>query len=94
MGNQTHTQGPWLIQPPEGKGVMHFVWRTNGDEANTGYRRIARDIENPADATLIAAAPDLLAALEAARTEIPFALEGSALTDQIDAAISKARGEL
>jgi hypothetical protein len=34
---------------------------------------------------------DLLAALESARNEIPFALEGSALTDQIDAAIAKAQ---
>lgn len=65
----THTQGPWQIAQPSRTGKMFRIWRNdegpqdNGD-GNTNYTRICRDIENPSDAHLIAASPELLATLK------------------------------
>jgi hypothetical protein len=65
MTTTQHTPGPWLIAKPKGNGVMHKIWRTNGDERNTGYARIAWQVPRADDARLIAAAPDLLEAARA-----------------------------
>jgi hypothetical protein len=57
--NSNHTPGPWklavgVIEPDK-------VWR---EDENGNETLIARGIENPADAPLIAAAPELLGALQ------------------------------
>jgi hypothetical protein len=59
----TFTPGPWLIGVAK-KSTGRTIWRTNGDEKNTGYARICSHVNREADATLIAAAPDLLEALK------------------------------
>ena len=63
-----HTPGPWRIAQPTGAGTARFIWRNDegpdfAGETNTNYRMIARDVHSEANASLIAAAPDLLAAL-------------------------------
>lgn len=75
-----HTPGPWLVahnkQDPKN---MSFIWRNDhggevpDDSRNTGYHRVCRDIAVPADANLIAAAPDhalLLAAIVTGRARV------------------------
>lgn len=92
MTNVTHTPGPWHIE--DGR----TVWA--GDNLVAGVGRIGTPVE--ANARLIAAAPDLLVALDAL-------LEGSAealafldrdtvehlvpLLNSAEAAIAKAKGE-
>jgi len=89
-----HTPGPWLIAKPKGNGVMHKIWRTNGDERNTGYARIARHVPFAADAQLIAAAPDLLEALKEWIGYVPSSTDKieQARIDRAIAAIAKAEG--
>lgn len=70
MTNQ-HTPGPWQVGSPKGAGTARFIWRNDEGpnspaETNTSYLCIARDVHIPADAALISAAPDLLAALREA----------------------------
>lgn len=90
-----HTPGPWTSYTgtnsiwAEGKRAVCIV---------TGARK-HEDEERDANANLIAAAPDLLEALEHIMRCIPmggFAQihHGSSTWEQIDAAVSKARGEL
>ncbi len=65
MGKQTHTPGPWVIQTAK-TGDTHSMIRA-ALPGYSGTRKIAEvtDIGSPADANahLIAAAPELLAAL-------------------------------
>lgn len=60
-----HTPGPWLVGTNSAKHVGITVWRTNGDDANTGYARICRNVLNFEDAKLIAAAPEMADMLRA-----------------------------
>ena len=93
-----HTPGPWRIRQPKGGGTAHIIWRNDegpgfAGETNTNHRIIARDIHREADARLIAAAPDLLAALETLTREwdlgrSPLAAEWS----KARAAIAKTEG--
>ena len=81
-----HTPGPWHVEPAPNR--VHFAVRNDGVHVVTGWR------EGAANARLIAAAPDLLAALKAASGSIDdcgMSLEAYGnLIDQIDAAITKA----
>ena len=78
-----HTPGPWfshnLWLGPEGKGPFAFPLGTDEDQA-------------AANARLIAAAPDLLAALEAATACLARAPDAYPLLKQAEIAIAKARG--
>lgn len=98
----SHTPGPWqwrdgeLINPDLytrwiAAGYPQALWPfvLQGRASHTGYDEIAW--ENPADACVIAAAPELLAALMAARDELLLP-PTSALRAQIEAAIAKAEG--
>ena len=73
MSNAKHTPGPWTL---ESVGSAFYVASDNGrpDAVNTDiakvYRADTADEEALADATLIAAAPDLLAALRLALAQI------------------------
>lgn len=96
---QRHTPGPWSIvrrdgnrvdinsapdETPEWQGLAQ-VWVRMEDEAE--------DCEDGlANARLIAAAPDLLAALKAAEHFIGAGYQPPELVDQISAAIRKAEG--
>jgi len=102
-----HTPGPWKVMDAlrthiftegdaYGRGPM-FVAEVRGWGHLTGTGGgCAMDYEKAAEiqdanATLIAAAPDLLAVLLRVRDELPRAeLDYSTLADAIDAAIAKA----
>lgn len=79
----THTPGPWRI----GDGESSRVYLVNGPDGAIG-EVVYADARNPADARLIAAAPDLLAALEECVSTLrPY------YRNIARAAIAKARGE-
>ena len=54
-----HTPGPWHIQP----GESSRVYLVNNDQGHAIGEIVHTDTRKPADARLIAAAPELLAAL-------------------------------
>lgn len=85
-----HTPGPWRVVPSsvKGTGTLRRDIVSDGTEFSPSF--VCAEVLEP-DARIIAAAPDLLAALEAA-TE---ALEGFGCEDvpHYRAAIAKARGE-
>lgn len=103
-----HTPGPWYIHKdyydnPTGKN--HQIMYKSGDAQHTSLCRV---IQNPGDAHLIAAAPELLAALEAvcawhsheALTGLPHGAPVASWAPSFDktvkmvhAAIAKAKGE-
>lgn len=62
MTASKHTPGPWRVAEPV-CSVGRTVWRGDAD-TNANWHRICRNVTNPADAALIAAAPELLAALQ------------------------------
>ncbi len=83
-----HTPGPWFAAS-EGSYKVASVTSNTGIYADT----LPEAAQIAADARLIAAAPDLLEALKAARRFVVSSHEpvGSEL-DDIDAAIAKAEG--
>lgn len=99
MTEAKHTPGPWVadfgeafhIRPSEG-GTLAQVTFLKG-RGGLGGRRNAD--ECAANARLIAAAPDLLEALELWRDRIsgPTEMSMQTLLHMTDAAIAKARGE-
>lgn len=95
MKNQSHTLGPWVIQ---GETTLHIL-----SKASAKGRRVCAIQPNPqsedlANANLIAAAPEMLEALESllSRVENLDADARAACLKQIDTAksvLQKARGE-
>lgn len=93
MGEPKHTPGPWMVLPPA-------EWE--GDDGEWIVRSVARCGRgkfSEANAHLIAAAPDLLAALKDADLALdrtgarPFIVHGVRVGEIIDAAIAKAEGK-
>ena len=95
MNETKHTQGPWTIHD----GGMNMGWKIVADNEPKCRKNIAscggqlRD----GNAQLIAAAPDMLAALEAASAAMltgdgDWSHEETEAYDIIDAAIAKAKG--
>lgn len=90
-----HTPGPWrVLRPSTG---IDYNWHVT-DEMDTFVAHVfgfshAVDEQSRINASLIAAAPDLLDALEAARRliELILPLEGD-VSRQINRAIAKATG--
>lgn len=73
MASEKHTPGPWQISRTRaGKnGTSLTIWRNDegpnsSEETNTNWSWIAQHIHSEADARLIAASPDMLAALKEA----------------------------
>ena len=61
---QTHTPGPWVACPGNARQVYKIETNARGNQ-NDGYEIAAlRGPDKDANARLIAAAPDLLAALD------------------------------
>ena len=98
-----HTPGPWHVEQPFGEPGTYVAVTFPGFSPGLVCRLIdqARTPEGIANARLIAAAPDLLAALEETRD---FLMGGDSLesadpwvreliSDTIDPAIARARGE-
>ena len=94
-----HTPGPWKVNAQRSSGWMdNGVYIFAGTNIARVYRDLGQDVQE-ANAHLIAAAPDLLAALKELRTyvlgEAPSLLNGDlggngSLSDQIDAALALA----
>lgn len=94
-----HTPGTWKVDG--GEGVMDLEIRHIDGRSIaviTGYRGTVD--ENAANANLIAAAPELLAALIACREDVatpisdnPWAVKQRKAHQMADAAIAKAKGE-
>lgn len=98
-----HTKGPWLygasygndsvrIETPDGKiiGAIRNQRMIGQEQGRPVYEW---DDEGDANARLIAAAPDLLAALEAAQDAIEADLHDGPTLRQIKAAIAKAKAK-
>jgi len=107
MTQAKHTPGPWKIGRAKGKGTARSIWRNDAgfDEScdgNKGYALICRHVHNEANARLIAAGPDMLAALAhiADRAADPSSTENqdsiecalNFICETARAAIAKAKG--
>lgn len=103
-----HTPGEWFIEqalPTENPGIEAnvfgkffsvVIWGNAEDTNDDGGVRGRTPEEALANARLIAAAPDLLEALESITDSDVFEWNGSAafwLQDKVKAAINKAKGE-
>lgn len=95
-----HTPAPWDIDWYECKTGTDFHWRVPKSIGpiwveHNHWAGHYIDLEEP-DAYLIAAAPDMLEALEAINEELCYGISDSldALKDVATAAINKAKGEL
>jgi hypothetical protein len=96
MSDTKHTPGPWILDFPhpgtDGESLVspsyHFVDAGKGYYPNGfGLSLVASE----ADARLIAAAPELLEALEMAQLWLDY--DGRYDMQKINAAIAKAKGE-
>lgn len=102
MTNTTHTPGPWMVHET-GFYTNPFKITARGKHgavANIPHSEITTTARQSANARLIAAAPELLAALEGMDEELSLwgedTLETMNLTarsEAIRAAIAKAKGE-
>ena len=81
----THTPGPWIATVAGAVNDVPAYWLINGNGGTVG------DVQsvNPADAALIAAAPDLLAALQRC---LRYGGLYPDLADEVRAAIARATG--
>ena len=88
MTNSTHTPGPWVIYDERAAHGSRLIYSSS--EYGVGeVWDINNNGENKANAHLIAAAPELLEALEYARR---FLKSEDVDTVYIDTAIAKAKG--
>lgn len=85
-----HTPGPWRLEPSWLETDNPYVVADNGKIFP--YVEFVADVALEADARLIAAAPDLLAACEKAMIEC-CDLIGTEAGIALEAAIAKAKGE-
>lgn len=97
-----HTPGPWTINPNRKYRAHHFIMAARGKENQTVVATVPHHFDEPvqdADASLIAAAPDLLVACEAvvaswergdlaAAARLCAAAAGKARGDTIESALS------
>jgi len=89
--NEQHTAGPWYVRERKGPGyITSEVCYGSDDEC------ITDGVYEPADARLMAAAPDMLKALQELTDlhddEQPGAMLGRHLRDNARTAIEKATG--
>ena len=91
-----HTPGPWIIYWRQGKSEMKggpgSVQAVSGGKIARVFARTEDEGAQGANARLIAAAPDLLAALEAMMFDCPDSYPVYAAVKRARAAIAKARG--
>lgn len=99
---QTHTSGPWGVNELAAGNPDCYLTGNDGRKVEIGYivqfgsMPIAATIKNIADARLIAAAPDMLAALELALERLQINdCEGEERESiaVIERAIAKAKGQ-
>jgi hypothetical protein len=91
-----HTPGPWFVVEDENCGRWIFPNKDGRGFAQDGsYLAICAEVIGGANARLIAAAPDLLAALKAAIEDAGWAYASFCrceVCEQVRAAIAKAEG--
>lgn len=91
-----HTPGPWYVVYSPKKRPGTFI-RDRVDHLEISYCNSAETSRPEADARLIAAAPDMLAGLEAVETALeyqtPDTEDDRELLEKIKRALTKARGE-
>jgi hypothetical protein len=86
--NTEHTAGPWTVSKPSGNYI--------DTPASKGSIAALTFSATPADARLIAAAPDLLAALQEVLCDLDTLREpyrNEAICERVRAAIAKATGK-
>jgi len=89
-----HTLGPWVVFDDHPDKVCFHIREDNRfDEIATIYRYRGNPRDTLADARLIAAAPELLEALEALVLDESKEYIPTRLWDAARAAIAKAKGE-
>ena len=92
-----HTPGPWMVVDDHPDKACYYIQDKNHlDEIATIYRYERNPCDTLADARLIAAAPDLLKALEgiaALLEQLGFVSDASLTVGAARAAIAKAKGE-
>lgn len=91
-----HTPGPWTFEDSGRDMILILTERESIRVAEVVTDNVDSDKYAIADARLIAAAPDLLAALEEAMEFLDWAVGTEAAGEHIEAAraaIAKARGE-
>ena len=90
MSRKPHTPGPWEVRPSSNP-ANGFGWRdvvSVGTEFRPSY--VAEALEQ--DTSLIASAPELLAALQMVRNDVSFGHLAGCVIAQVYAAIAKADG--
>lgn len=94
-----HTPGPWTMHPrfadgAEVRSLAQVAWCGSACEISKSGGQIIDAAEARANARLIAAAPDLLAACEMALLDMRYyaTVHGESIT-AIEAAIAKAKGQ-
>jgi hypothetical protein len=95
IGKPKHTPGPWLVRPICDHDVIDIIKEGFGPGDAIAVISAWGDPERIADAHLIAAAPDLLKALEAINShwEAGNFSRKPELWEPMRAAIAKAKGE-
>lgn len=91
-----HTPGPWVVQEVAFPfKAFEIVTAPNGEKGWPNYRGISttpnREPFDKANARLIAAAPELLAALKAV-SRLDYLNEHNAIAEQVSKVIAKAEG--
>lgn len=91
---EKHTPGPWELRPDEMGGLSSLIYPAGEDHPVAAVTAsYSGDGMRLANARLIAAAPDLLAALDMARTLLvdieEYSVDGASIR-VIDAALAKA----
>ena len=100
MQETKHTPGPWRQHPNGLGGATTMIWRNDPDQSegtNKGYAMICKHVHGVHNARLIAAAPELLEALQAALPHLPSVNQDGMIVDSgikadVRAAIAKATG--
>jgi hypothetical protein len=94
--NSKHTIGPWAVEHPFGEPGV-YVTTAYPDRSGPLICRLVDQAQTPegaANARLIAAAPDLLAALEAVTSDHDgMVLLNDGIADKVRAAIARATGK-
>lgn len=93
---ETHTPGPWRVEFPKNPDAMSEVFAPTVDTYPWRVAYVLRDSNkgqqpiDDANARLIAAAPDLLAAAKEAYVALPMTKHNEPINAALKAAIAKA----
>lgn len=92
MSNSTHSPGPWMVEPINGGQTYQITSAESRHFAVIAETPVDGTGADEANARLIAAAPELLAALEVVRRSAAWSNLSLETQSLICAAIAKAEG--